>query len=107
MEMTALNAKFNNALTHGECDVVDSMLADGYIPPRSSLYFPCQDGNVDILTQLLGYSMDMKWSLFLAVKHNHVHLLDHLYLAGADVNGVTIVNVKGVNGKHTCLSYKT
>lgn len=50
----------------------------------------CKEGNVSQVTQLLKneYSQDVLTSaMFVAVNHGHVRLLDHLYLAGAYING--------------------
>lgn len=78
--------KFDRALRQGQCDVVDDMLDRGYIPDPDSIILPCETGNVDLLLKLLKYPMNRQEALFRAVRNSHTHLLDHLYVAGVDVN---------------------
>lgn len=89
--------KFEEALREGECDVVDSMLAQGYIPNPDSIEIVCREGNIDLLHRLLQFPMDIQAGMEAAVRHNHIDLLNCLYLQGGDVNlpdkdGVTLLH---------------
>lgn len=79
---------FLQAVTEGRCDVVDSMLANGYTPDPNIIDVPCKDGNLDMLLRLLssGHKMNMRRGFVTAVKNNHSHLLYHLFINGANVN---------------------
>lgn len=98
---------FTNAVINGGCDVVDAMLENGYKPSLFCLETACKHGHLDIVTRLLNYfttNSDFREKGFLnrafqtAVINQHAHLLDHLYLAGANVNyantfdGVTLLH---------------
>ena len=52
--------EFNLALQQGQCDVIDTMLAQGYIPDPESIKVPCANGDVDMLIRLLKYPMDLQ-----------------------------------------------
>lgn len=85
---------FIEALKQGSCDVIDTMLAQGYIPDPSSIIHVCKynesnannGNNVDLLTKLLKYPMDLQAGLFEAVKYPCVDILNHLFLAGANIH---------------------
>lgn len=89
--------EFVQALRQGRCDIVDDMLEQGYIPDPNSISIVCEKGNVDLLLKLLKYPMNLQEGLFMAIFYQHCHLLDHLYLAGVDINfqddiGSTVIN---------------
>lgn len=86
LEIISDDQKFTRALKKQACDVVDAMLAKGYIPDPDSIYSVCENGNIYLLTKLLQYPMDVQLGMVTAVQNKHLHLLDHLYLAGANVN---------------------
>ena len=83
-----IDDRFKVALMTERCDIVNSMLANGYIPDRSSILNPCIYGNIDMMTRLLscGADMDIQGGFLAAVMYGNVYLLDNLFLAGADVN---------------------
>ena len=78
--------RFKYALQHNECDVVVDLLAEGYVPDPSSIWIVCAKGNVNLLTKLLRYPMNIQEGMEAAVQYNHIDVLNHLYLAGGDVN---------------------
>jgi len=81
-----VDKEFNRALQRGACDVIDTILETGYVPNPNSIIVPCTRGNLDVFTRLLKYPMNLQQGLFSAIKHKHIDLLNHLYLAGADIN---------------------
>lgn len=83
-----VDKEFNQALKQGACDVVDTILQTGYIPHPNSIVGPCTRGNLDIVTRLLKYPINVQRGLSATVKNGHIDLLNHLYLAGADINFV-------------------
>lgn len=93
IEGTDDDSQFKSALMTGSCDVIDSMLSKGYIPDRSSILEPCRYGDIDMVTRLLscGADMDVQGGFTQAVIYGHMHLLNNLYLAGANVNHVEYI----------------
>lgn len=77
---------FNQELSNGNCDVVDTMLADGYKPNPNSIVVVCENGDIDMLTRLLNHPMELQLGFYTAVQHGHSHLLDKLFLAGANIH---------------------
>lgn len=86
--MDSIESKFNEAIESGMCDVIDRMLSNGYVPKTRSLIIACQSDNINIVTKLLdqptNYKLDIP--LFIAVTRGNLSILNHLFLAGADVN---------------------
>lgn len=83
------NFTFSQALINEDCDVVDTMLGQGYIPEPDSIKLVCANGNLTLLQTLLcpeKYDMDVQAGLFTAIQNKQTHLLNHLFLAGANVN---------------------
>jgi len=96
-----MDTEFIAALEQGHCDVIDTILAQGYTPEPKDINIPCTTGNVDVLTRLLTYfanrttpelPAELEQGLFLAVSSSHNHLLDHLYLAGVNIGAVDHYN---------------
>lgn len=77
-----------NAIRQGNCDVVDSILKTVSEVPPNLIADACSVGNVDMVTRLLQYPMNVNYGMNMAVRSGNVHLLDHLFLAGANVNHV-------------------
>lgn len=77
--------KFDDAVLDGQCDVVDDFLASGYIPEPKVIWRPRKTGDVDMLTRLLRYPMDLGSGLRTAVEYGHIHILNHLFTAGVNV----------------------
>lgn len=84
--IVADKAKFERALEDQACDVVDAMLAEGYIPDPECIKIVCTNGNITLLHTLLRYDMDVQGGFLVAVICGRMELLNHLYVAGADVN---------------------
>lgn len=81
--------KFNEALRQENCDVVDTMLSEGYIPKPDAIKIVCKNGNLTLLQTLLSLKecdIDVQGGLDTAIMYKQTHLLDHLFVAGADVN---------------------
>jgi len=100
---------FTNAVISGDCDVVDTMLANAYKPSLYCLETACKHGHLDIVTRLLGYCCwkghFLNEAFQTAVVNHHDHLLNHLYLAGADINYAKINN--GFTSLHYAPDVKT
>lgn len=77
--------KFTEAMYRGNCEVIDTMLSQGYVPNTNSIATPCKNGNVDVLTRLLKYPMDVNDGFLIALNNKQSHLLDQLIHAGADI----------------------
>lgn len=108
--------RFKQALLGGSCDVVDSMLEAGYIPKTKCIITICEKGNLNLLTTLLRYfnlkfqdnvkfrkdlqdfKRDLQLGFLETVEYGHIHILDHLYLLGVDINEA----LDYVRDKHTC-----
>lgn len=90
MDCREQNCKFNRGIVDGDCSIVDQMILSGYIPSKANIRVACMDGNVDIVTRLLscGADIDVQEGFINAVLYEKYHLLDHLFLAGANVNYV-------------------
>jgi hypothetical protein len=92
-----LDRKFTTAIEQEECDVIDEMLASGYTPDAYSLIVACRTGNVDIVSKLLELdipNVNLGECLLEAVEAEHLNILNHLYLAGADVNYQHYMNLE-------------
>lgn len=101
-ETLSFTMNFQQAVVLGQYDIVDSMLAAGHNPHVNDIVTTCITGDIDMLTRLLEYSnqtsVTMKSSVqvklsrsiqlgfVIAIANNHVDLLHHLYLHGANVN---------------------
>lgn len=81
-----LRQVFNAALEREECDVVDTMLANGYIPDPKCIRLVCENGNITLLQTLLKYDMDLQAGLFISIESEQTHLLNYLYVAGVNIN---------------------
>lgn len=77
--------KFAQALRDGDCSVVDNMMSQGYVPVAEELNLVCETGNIDLFDRLSPY-IDLQVGLFAAVETQQIHLLDRLFLAGADIH---------------------
>jgi hypothetical protein len=77
--------EFDQALREGDCAVVDALLSQGYIPLPEQLTPVYETGNVDLFTRLSPY-MDLQAGMSAAVEHKQHQLLNHLFLAGADIH---------------------
>lgn len=84
--IVADKAKFEQVLKDQACDVVDAMLAEGYVPDPKCIKVVCTNGNLTLLHTLLKYDMDVQAGFLVAVICGRMELLNHLYVAGADVN---------------------
>lgn len=77
---------FNQAVWQDKCDVVDEMLSADYVPRKRTIELACVQHRIDMLTRLLKYPMNIQQGFTAAVVHGFVPALDHLYLAGIDIN---------------------
>lgn len=82
------NWRFRDAVYHGKCDVVDKILLTGYVPSRDSIAIACMNGDINMITRLLKYDMDIQRGMLEAIKNECIEVLDHLYLAGANPNHI-------------------
>lgn len=80
--------EFIKGIRNGRCDIVDEILLTGYVPPRDSIRDACMIGNIDMVTRLLKYDMDVQLGMQTAIEYKRIDLLDHLYLAGANPNHI-------------------
>lgn len=95
-----LQEQFNQACHDDRHDVIDTMIADGYIPTDESMTIACKQGNQTLVLKLLQYpDLDVQPGFMEAVKNDHLHLLDHLYTR-IDVNKV---NKIGITALHLAL----
>lgn len=78
--------KFEQALKQEACDVVDSMLSQGYIPDPECIKIVCKHGNLVLLETLLKYPMAIQGALFVTCYRGQHQVLNRLYLAGSNVN---------------------
>ena len=98
------SVKFEQALRDQACDVVDAMLAKGYVPKPSSIKIVCENGNVTLLQTLLNYDMDIQAGMTNAIHCKQTHLLNYLFMAGANVN---LLDIHGYNGLHNTTNIET
>lgn len=78
--------EFYVACKNGQTDVIDSILATGWVPSEWSLAQACQFGHIDVITRLLKFPMDLHEALLAACRSGHIDILNRLYLEGIDVN---------------------
>lgn len=92
--------EFCQACRDDRHDIIDSMIADGYIPTTASFVIACQKGNQPLVLKLLGYeNIDFYRGFLAAVRYGQMHLLDHLYITvdinKPDANGSTALHIVG------------
>lgn len=104
---------FFDAVEDGECDIVDASIANGYIPHPFQLQVACEHGHIDIVTRLLAcsavsqhpeYFKYLGEGLLSAAANDSIGILNHLFLAGVDVN---YANEEGYTGLHVAMSQCT
>lgn len=100
---------FRLACERGECDKIDTMLTNGYIPSENEATIPCYTGDLNMFERMLSYITNKTEALYRAITNDQVHLLNRLYVEGANIynlyNGTSILHyVKSPEAALWCLT---